>query len=59
MRNSDREKYRKDFTSQFLVDFVKCSSSNGHDPRNYVGFKCGVNPPRVYQRWNDYNLGIK
>ena len=58
LRDTDREKFRKDFSVAFMCDFVSAGSSVGHDPRNHVGYDCGVNPPRVYQRWSDYHIGI-
>ena len=57
-RDTEREQTRKHFDLRFMEDFVMAGSSIGHDPRNHVGFKCGVNPPRVYQRWGDYHQGV-
>jgi len=58
IRNSEREMFRKDFSLEFMTDFVRSGSQVGHDPRNHIGFDCGVNPPRVYQRWQDYHQGV-
>ena len=57
-RDTERERFRKDFSVEFMADFVKSGSCIGHDPRNHVGYQCGVNPPRVYQRWSDYHQGV-
>lgn len=52
-RNSDREKYRKDFAIEFLRDFMGDVSVHGYNPHSHIGLDCGVNPPRVLQIWYD------
>lgn len=53
IENSTREKYRSDFNTEFLEDFVSQCAEHGKDIRNHIGLSCGVNNTRVLQIWHD------
>jgi hypothetical protein len=57
-RDTHREIVRRDFSVQFMADFVRGNTNCQYDPYNRIGYNCGVNPPRVYQRWGDYHQGV-
>ena len=53
IENSEREKYRIHFDTQFLRDFADQCAQHGDDPYNHIGLKGGQNNPRVLQIWHD------
>jgi hypothetical protein len=53
-KNTDTERYRNNFSLEFMADVVTQDIDRDNDPLNYVGRDCGINVPRVYQRWTDY-----
>jgi hypothetical protein len=57
IRNTPREIWRNDFDTEFLNDFVDQSTEYGTDPRNNIGYNCGVNPPRLLQIYHDRIYG--
>ncbi len=52
----EREQFRTDFDDTFLRDHVDQIGEHGHDPRNHIGRRCGVNAPRILQIWHDRSL---
>lgn len=53
MKNSEREKFRIDFSQAFLNDIHYRLFNWGHDPRNHIGKNCGYNFPRALQMFHD------
>lgn len=56
--NSEREKYRSDFSTEFLNDFADQATNHGNDPYNLIGLNAGQNNPRALQIWGDRATGL-
>ncbi len=54
--NSAREKYRTDFSTEFLNDLVSQGTVMDIDPYNHIGVNFGHNNPRAYQIWHDRQM---